>query len=73
MRLIDWQYYPKWHISYKKIQNDYADRAWFEYWITIGPIQTRWGGKTWCNHLQRSPEYIKNLKKELIKDLHEAH
>lgn len=69
LRLIDWQYCPKWHFSYNKTQNDIQDWAWWEYWICIGPIQTRWGGKPWLIHLRRSPEYTEKVKKILLEDL----
>lgn len=69
MKLIDWQYYPKWHLSFHKSVNEYIDEAWFEYWICIGPIQLRFRGKSWPTHLRRDKYWIKETKKLLLNDI----
>lgn len=69
MKLIDYQYYPSLKCSYNKSINTAGDYSWYEYWICLGPLQTRWRGKSWCSHLRRSPEYLAKLKEILREEL----
>lgn len=44
IKLIEWQYYPKWHIGLDRNRNDYKGFWWYEYWFYIGPLQFRFRG-----------------------------
>ena len=73
MKLIDWQFYPTFAFKYQREIETFGDYSWYVYWVFIGPWQSKWYGKPWCNHLKRSPEWNEQIKKVLLEDLRTVH